>query len=177
MQADDYAWTRFELVFYYDQAIEEVFAAWATGAGLESFFIENALFTSRSSGERKPQDIIESNDTYRWEWRHAASLDGKITGVERNRRIEFTFGEMNVSVKLSTVGEQTELHLVQTDIPDTAHGRVFGHLNCRSCWIFFLTNLKSVLDQGIDLRVADPSRVSSMEVGFEPLSRRDGGVA
>jgi hypothetical protein len=33
------------------------------------------------------------------------------------------------------------------------------------------TNLKSVLESKRDLRVTDPSRVSSMEVGFEPLSK------
>ncbi|MHC4505510.1 MAG: hypothetical protein ACYTFI_19570 [Planctomycetota bacterium] len=71
------------------------------------------------------------------------------------------------------VNEHTELRLIQTGIPNTPEGRVFGHLNCRSCWIFFLTNLKSVLDGGRDLRDPDPDKVSSMEVGFVPISLRD----
>jgi len=48
------------------------------------------------------------------------------------------------------------------------HGRVWGHLNCRSCWIFFMTNLTSVLEAGRDLRHVNPAVVSSMEVGFRP---------
>ncbi len=84
----------------------------------------------------------------------------------------FTFGEMNVAIALNAVGNQTELHLLQTEIPNTPEGQVGGHLNCRSCWIFFLNNLTSVLDHGHDLRDDQPDRVSSMEVGFVPLSRR-----
>jgi hypothetical protein len=85
----------------------------------------------------------------------------------------FTFGSLRVSVRFAAVDGQTELHLVQTGIPDSPDGRVFGHLNCRSCWIFFLTNLKAVLDAGTDLRDQNPARVSSMEVGFAPLAARD----
>ena len=174
MKSDTYDWTRFELVFYYDQSVENVFLAWSTADGLESFFIEHASFTSLSGVRRDGRDIVESGDTYRWDWRHPNSLDGQITAVELNRHIEFTFGDMKVSLTFSTVGEQTELHLLQSGIADTEQGRVSGHLNCRSCWIFFLTNLKSVLESERDLRVADPARVSSMEVGFVPLSRSDG---
>ncbi|MBQ38995.1 MAG: hypothetical protein CME04_21630 [Gemmatimonadaceae bacterium] len=78
---------------------------------------------------------------------------------------------MNVSVSLTAVEGQTEPHLVQSDIADTAGGRVSGHLNCRPCWIFFLTNLKAVLEGRGDLRGDDPKRVSSMEAGFVPLSK------
>jgi hypothetical protein len=60
----------------------------------------------------------------------------------------------------------TRVDLTQTDIPDTPEGRVMGHLNCRSCWVFFMTNLRSILLTGVDLRDADPARVSSMEVAF-----------
>lgn len=161
------------MVFYYDQTVEELFAAWATSDGLESFFLEIASFVSTTGAERNKDEVAESGDSYAWKWRHDASLEGKIINVEYNRRIEFTFGNMNVVIDFTKVGEQTELHLVQTGIPDTDHGRVFGHLNCRSCWIFFLTNLKSVLDGNRDLRAGDPSQVSSMEVGFVPLSKKD----
>ena len=75
----------------------------------------------------------------------------------------FTFGNMRVSVRFASMGDQTELHLVQTEIADTDEGRVMGHLNCRSCWIFFIVNLKSVLGTGRDLRDANPDRVSAIE--------------
>jgi hypothetical protein len=76
------------------------------------------------------------------------------------------------TVYFSKVGNQTELNLVQSEIPDTPYGRVFGHLTCRSCWAFFLTNPKSILGTGRALRDPSAERVSSMEVGFEPLARK-----
>ena len=40
---------------------------------------------------------------------------------------------------LADIDGQTELCLLQTGIPDSADGRVFGHLNCRSCWVWAAT--------------------------------------
>jgi uncharacterized protein YndB with AHSA1/START domain len=167
-----YDWSRLEIVFYYDESVGDVFRAWTSSEGLEAFFVERARFTSPDGIERAPADTVETGDEYAWAWRQALELQGRVTGVVEDREVSFTFGAMNVSVFFAAAGRQTELHLVQSDIPDTPEGRVFGHLNCRSCWIFFLTNLTSVLGGGPDLRDADPARVSSMEVGFVPLSHR-----
>ena len=82
----------------------------------------------------------------------------------------FTFGDMEAEVRIADVGDRTELILRQWSIPNTDEGRASGHLNCRSCWVFFLANLQSVLEQGVDLRDKDPTKASSMEIGFQPLS-------
>ena len=172
-KTQSYDWSRFEIFFYYDQPVEEVFLYWTTAAGLEAFFIEKAYFASKAKTIRSSEEVIEKGDRYRWEWRQNFSLEGDVLNVKNNEEITFTFGEMEVSLLFSKRGEQTQIHLLQTKIPDTDDGRVFGHLNCRSCWIFFLTNLKSVLDKNHDLRDSSPERVSSMEVGFKPITNRD----
>ena len=79
---------------------------------------------------------------------------------------------MHVDVYFRVLDNQTEVQLIQSKIPDTPEGRVLGHLNCRSCWTFFMTNLSAVLDHGKDLRDENPELVSSMEVGFVPLTSR-----
>ncbi|NNE44823.1 MAG: SRPBCC domain-containing protein, partial [Gemmatimonadetes bacterium] len=168
-----YDWSRFELVYYYDRPLPDVFRAWATAAGLESFFIEEARAAPPDGDPRGPSEVVQEGDVYHWRWRHGHELDGVFTRVVDNEQVSFTFGSQNVSVFFTQCGEQTEVHLVQFDIPDTDAGVVFGHLNCRSCWIYFLVNLKAVLDGGGDLRDTDPDRVSSIEVGFRPLSTRD----
>lgn len=170
MDPESYDWSRFDIVFYYDQPPAEVFRAWATSAGLTSFFVETACFASNDGIERASGEIVTVGDRYRWDWRHPYWLEGEVTGLSSSREIAFTFGSMLVSVRLASVDRGTELRLIQTGIPDSPDGRVFGHLNCRSCWVFFLTNLKSVLGGGADLRDPDPARVSSMEVGFIPLT-------
>ncbi|MHC4208524.1 MAG: SRPBCC family protein [Planctomycetota bacterium] len=167
-----YDWSTFEIVFYYDESVSDVFRAWTSPEGLEAFFVERARFTSPRGIERAPADTVETGDEFEWAWRQALELKGRVTNLVQDREFSFTFGAMNVSVFFRAVGRQTELHLVQSSIPNTPEGRVAGHLNCRSCWVFFLTNLKSVLPGGPDLRDADPDRVSSIEVGFVPLSHR-----
>ena len=172
---ESYDWSRFDIVFYYDQAPEEVFRAWTTPAGLTSFFIDRATFTGPDGAERAGQETTVAGDRYRWDWRHPYWLEGDVTRVVADQELGFTFGSMQVSVHFAAVEGKTELHLVQSGIPDSPDGRVFGHLNCRSCWIFFLTNLKSVLDTGTDLRDDDPGRVSSMEVGFASVAEGGAG--
>jgi uncharacterized protein YndB with AHSA1/START domain len=170
---ESYDWSRFDIVFYYDRPVFEVFRAWSTAEGLTSFFVETAAFVSPDGVERRSDECAGIGDRYRWDWRHPYWLEGEVTGVEENRQLAFTFGSMAVSIRLAEIDGQTELCLRQTGIPDSADGRVFGHLNCRSCWVFFLTNLKSVLGGGADLRDQDPGRVSSMEVGFAPLGMEE----
>ena len=167
---ETYDWSRFEIVFYYDQPVDAVFRAWATPSGLESFFIENASFFTGQGRQRSADEQIETGDAYRWRWRQPHALEGTVLEVLPDRLISLTFGSMSVTLRFTTAGDQTEVHLLQTGISDTADGQVFGHLNCRSCWIFFMTNLKCVLSTGVDLRDENPSRVSSMEVGFAPAA-------
>jgi len=86
--------------------------------------------------------------------------------VCRKTRVSLTFGSMEVEVSFESVEGGTKVVLQQSGIED----KVFSHMNCRSCWLYFMTNLKSVLEHGIDLRDHDhPDRASSMEVGY-PLN-------
>ena len=49
--------------------------------------------------------------------------------------------------------------------------RAWQHVNCRSCWIYFMTNLRSVLGGGPDLRDHEhPNWNDSVSIGFEPGS-------
>ena len=52
-----YDWSKFEIVFYYDQPKETVFRAWATSSGLESFFIEHDVDLLWRSGSRIGLDL------------------------------------------------------------------------------------------------------------------------
>ena len=52
-------------------------------------------------------------------------------------------------------GESQVLELLQDSIPDTAEGKHYWHLGCKTGWTFYLTNLKSLLEGGIDLRNKD----------------------
>lgn len=169
MQSENYDWGEFSISFFYPVDPSAAYDAWATAAGLESFFIERAEFRDDEGKPRGRSERVQAGDSYQWSWRHDHELSGQILDADPDRLVSFTFGTMACTVTFADAGNGTTLvRLDQRDIADDAAGRVLGHLNCRSCWVFFMTNLTSILLTGTDLRDTDPDRVSSMEVGYEP---------
>ena len=168
-----YDWTRFNLTFYYNAHITRVFRVWTQAAGLESFFVERCVFTNSRDEAREADEAPAVGDKYHWQFRQDVSVEGEVLVYEEKKQFVFTFGEMQVELLFDVLDNQTEVQLIQTRIPETDSGRVFGHLNCRSCWTFFMTNLGSVLHHGKDLRDDNPLLVSSMEVGYVPMTQRN----
>lgn len=169
-----YDWTTFSLTFYYNAHITRVFRTWTTAEGLESFFIERCVFSDVMGNPREVTERPEINDAYSWQFRQDFAVEGKILDLIDREKLSFSFGDMLVDIYFRVYGDQTEVQLVQSDIPTTPDGQVFGHLNCRTCWTFFMTNLSSVLDHNHDLRDQNPELVSSMEVGYVPFTQRAG---
>ena len=163
-----YDWTNFDVNFYYPAKVGEVFKYWATGQGLKSFFIEEIEI--RSANEIINEvDEVKSGDEYSWTWRHGYSISGQFTEVVTGKLLSFTFGDMLVTLTFKEENSRCLVSLKQTQISNDSSGMVMGHLNCRSCWVFFMTNLKSIILNGSDLRDDDPDITSSYEVGFEPV--------
>jgi hypothetical protein len=76
---------------------------------------------------------------------------------------------MHVEIKLREVAGATEVQLHQTGCAAEDPARAWQHLNWRSCWIYFLTNLRSILAGGPDLRdFAHPNWNDSISIGFDP---------
>jgi len=163
-----YDWGEFEIYFYYPGAIDRVWKAWSTPAGLCSFLLDRCLATDADGEALGPHDTFEPGGTFHFYWRQEHELDGTYLEVDPHRRIAHTFGPMRVTVEFEETDAGTRVRLHQAGIGESDNERVGGHLNCRSCWVFFMTNLVSVLATGTDLRHKDPKRVSSMEVGFRP---------
>ena len=170
IDADTYDWSKFEITYYYNAHITRVFRTFTESQGLESFFIARSVYTDQQGAVRDEHEQPRAGDTYQWQFRQAFSVSGTISEIKQKQQFSFSFGPMQVDVYFRVLGNQTEVHLVQSNIPDTKSGKVFGHLNCRSCWVFFMTNLTSILDYGVDLRDENPDLVSSMEVGFVPIA-------
>lgn len=167
---DPYDWSRFEIFFYIQKPPDDVFKRWATSGGLESFFIRNARHRSSEGRVRDANELARSGDRYEWNWWHAFESSGEIRTVEdQGRRLSFTFGKTClVEVAVSQAEGSTLVHLVQSRIPVDEDSKVNTHLDCRGGWIYFLTNLKAVLEQGIDVREKDPRRARSLSVRFDP---------
>ena len=78
---------------------------------------------------------------------------GKITDANGTDFIQFTFADKCiVQIKLSESGDFTIVELIQDHIPTDDASKVNVRLGCDTGWSFYLVNLKSVYEGGLDLR-------------------------
>jgi uncharacterized protein YndB with AHSA1/START domain len=164
-----YDWTQFHVHMYYLAPIDEVFRRFSTASGLSSFYIAHAEHTAPDGTRRGPDESFQAGDAYHWTYLHDYAHGGKIEAVDPDRRVRFTFGDSTIEIRFLVVEEATEVALHQTNCPTEDPDRAWMHLNCRSCWVYFLTNLRSVLGTGIDLRDhAHPEWNNSVSIGWDP---------
>jgi hypothetical protein len=139
---------------------------------MESFFLKTARYLAEDGHQRNPEELIQKGDKYKWRWIHPYETSGTILEMVENRLLQFTFGNMKVTLDFSDTGQGVLLELKQTQIPDRSETeKAYNHLNCRSCWVHYLTNLKAVLEHGIDLREADPKRSDCVGIDFVPADK------
>ena len=168
---ETYDWSEFHVRMYYLAPLGDVFRRFATAEGLESFFIHKATHTAADGTVRASNELVQSGDRYDWTYVHDFGHGGSFEQVEPDRRVRFTFGTMRVDVRFRDLGDATEVDLHQTRCATTDPERAWQHVNCRSCWIYFLTNLRSLLAGGPDLRDHDhPNWNDSVSIGFDPAS-------
>lgn len=164
-----YDWSQFHVRMYYLAPLPEVFRRFSTAQGLESFFIHRAVHTAADGTPRAPGGQVQTGDHYDWTYVHDFAHGGVFEEVITDRLVRFTFGSMNVAIHFWDLGEATEVDLHQTHCATEDPDRAWQHVNCRSCWIYFLTNLRSILAGGPDVRDhAHPQWNDSVSIGFDP---------
>lgn len=133
-------WSEFRLRVNIRVPVDRAYAAWATPAGLESWFLRKAIL---------------DDDHYEWYWfgyPDSVLEKGRITTANGTNLFAFTFSlGCPVSVSFYTEHEETIVELVESGLPDDEAG-LKHYVGDSKGWIFYLTNLKSVLEGGLDLR-------------------------
>jgi len=150
-------WTQFTASVYVRASVAAVFEAWATRAGLTRWFLESAEFRPPGEAAARGDGVARSGDRYRWTWLGSDEvMEGTIEGVVWPEGLSFTFGQAgHCRVCLRGEGDETVVEVVQTDLPSPA-----VYADCNSGCTFYLTNLKSVLEGGPDLRDPDTAHKS-----------------
>jgi uncharacterized protein YndB with AHSA1/START domain len=160
MEAISKSWSEIRLRINIDTTIEKAYNAWTTQAGLESWFLRMAKAKDAKGQTKKETDIMVKGDTYDWAW-HGFPDDVNHSGrvLEANGKDRFVFSfSMDCPVTISIYKElgQVIVELVEENIPTEATGPMFKHyLSNTTGWTFYLTNLKSVLEGGLDMRNYD----------------------
>ncbi|HZX58314.1 MAG TPA: hypothetical protein VFE54_06300, partial [Mucilaginibacter sp.] len=61
-------WTKFTITADFNTDARSIYKAWATPAGLESWFLRKAEFYTITGRLREPEEFILKEDTYEWYW-------------------------------------------------------------------------------------------------------------
>jgi hypothetical protein len=135
---------------------KELYDCWATQVGLEKWFLREAEFHSHDKKRRSHDHPIQSGDTYEWRW-HGWADDVAERGwvLEANGRdlFKFVFGHAGiVSVTIKEAHGEHIVELAQENIPTDEDSKINYYIGCQTGWTFYLTNLKSILEGGKDLR-------------------------
>ena len=151
-----YNWNQFTRRVTIKAPPQAIYDAWTSSEGIESWFLRKASFTSSSGILREGKDPIQEGDHYEWLW-----FGYDDTVVERNRimkangvdSLQFGFsGGCIVSVHIRSQQGENICELVQQMTPPDEKDKQFFFIECGRVWTFYLANLKSVLEGGLDLR-------------------------
>ena len=149
-------WSSFKLRVNVSASIKEVYDAWATPVGLEKWFLRKTLTRDEQGILKNKEGRMKENDTYEWYWYgypDSVVEKGKILKAKEESIFSFTFSmHCPVTISLYREFDETIVELVESELPTDDETILKHYIGDSKGWIFYLANLKSVLEGGLDLR-------------------------
>jgi uncharacterized protein YndB with AHSA1/START domain len=133
-----------EQCYYFKAPPKKVFRAMSDPKILVKWFLSKAKVDQNEGG------------TYSFDWIGGYHMTGTVKRFTRNKAISYSWhdkissGELvetAASFQVTKKGRGTLLKLVHSGFTDPEH-----FAECSSRWAYYLTNMKSVLDWGTDVR-------------------------
>ena len=150
------SFSQFRLRVNVNADIQDVYNAWATPEGLERWFLRKALFKDPEGNTRDKHDLLQTNDTYEWYWHgypDEVVEKGKVILANGKDTFRFTFSlGCPVNISIHKESGETMVELVESELPVDEANVLKHYVGDSRGWIFYLINLKSVLEGGLDLR-------------------------
>ncbi len=147
-------WSSFTRRITVNSLTQPIYEAWVVPAQIERWFLRSAQYVG-FDGKAKVRDAaVEVGDAYLWRWH--GFLDDvyeRGTVIEANGTDTFAFSfteNCRVTVTVREESGEAVVELTQSRIPDDKDHGIY--VDCSYGWTFYLANLKSVLEGGIDLR-------------------------
>ena len=133
-----------EQSYYFEAPLKKVFQALTDPKMLVKWFLSKATVVPRKGG------------SYSFDWIGGYHMTGNVKRFEMNKAVSFSWSDKlksgewantRATFKVAKKGHGTLLKLRHTGFEDPEH-----FAECSSRWGYYLTNMKSVLDHGTDLR-------------------------
>lgn len=152
-------WSTFSVAINIKASTDRLYKAWSTRIGIEEWFLRLSEYSKSDGTLLQPNEEIKPGDCYRWLWHgwpDETEEKGKIIDANGIDFVKFSFGKAGIClVSIKPYQAECIVQIKQENIPDTEEGRQNWHLGCKTGWTFYLANMKSVLEGGIDLRNRD----------------------
>ena len=150
------SFSEFKLRVNINAPVQTVYDAWATPAGLESWFLRKAAFADPDGSKRSGNSALQTGDKYEWFWHgypDSVVEHGKVLEADGRNRFVFTFSlGCPVTIRVFEELGETMVELVESELPTDPENLMNHFVGDSRGWIFYLANLKSVLEGGLDLR-------------------------
>jgi uncharacterized protein YndB with AHSA1/START domain len=151
-----YNWKQFTKRIPINASAKAVYTAWTTQQGLESWFLRLAQFTKPDGTIRPKNSSIETGDKYKWLWfgyDDTVVEENEILAANNWDELKFSFsGGCVVTVSIKQDEKETLCVLVQDMPMEAEKQQQHFFIECGKGWTFYMANLKSVLEGGLDLR-------------------------
>ncbi|WP_332734318.1 SRPBCC family protein [Flavihumibacter sp.] len=152
-------WSRFIVRINVRSTRQQIYAAWATRAGIESWFLRLCEYVNKEGVTLDQHVSAGTGDRYTFLW-HGYSDEvvekGNVLEANGHDVFRFSFGKAgNCTVRILLAGDEQIVELEQDNIPTDEDSKFMYHIGCSMGWTFYLTNLKSILEGGLDLRNRD----------------------
>lgn len=178
-----YDWSDFQVTLFVEAPMPQVFARWATSAGLESFWAGDVVCYAPDGRTRDAGETFLLGDRIALTFTTSSSAELEIINVEQDRCIAFSFGDDYgwVYVSLSEEDDRTKVVLRHFGLPAEEEDHWNTHMHARGWWVYNLMNLKSIILHGNDIRVREPGAESCLNADYivrdtEPEAPHDWGA-
>jgi uncharacterized protein YndB with AHSA1/START domain len=151
-----YDWSRFSVRINVNAPVEKLYKAWATHSGIEQWFLRLSEYKKPTGSLRGNDEFVMKGDSYKWLWYGYPDETveyGEILDCNGKDLFKFSFGKAgDCTIKIYKEQNETIVELLQDSIPSDDEGKRNWHLGCKTGWTFYLANMKSLYEGGIDLR-------------------------
>jgi uncharacterized protein YndB with AHSA1/START domain len=153
---ETYNWKQFIKRITIKAEARDIFNMWTTQQGLEKWFLKSAEFKLSAGISRQKNEAAQKDDRYKWLWfgyDDSIAEEGKILSSNNEDELQFSFsGGCIVKVIIKQEAGETICELQQTMPMGNETEQRHFFIECGKGWTFYLANLKSILEGGIDLR-------------------------
>lgn len=151
---ENFDWTKFTIKIAVYAPISKLYDAWTKGSEIEKWFLSDAAHFYTNRNRIAKETPIGKDFEYEWSWYLYDIVEkGTITEANGVDFIQFTFAvDCLVDVKLTDFKDYVIVELTQKNIPTDDFSKKEIRLGCHQGWSFYLVNLKSIYEGGIDLR-------------------------